>query len=57
MAVSPAYATTGNLGAEGLNLRYFDRNATSDFFFQDALAAWMPTMYDMRFFNTRIPMT
>lgn len=57
MSVSPAYATTGNLGAEGLNLIYFDRNATSDFFFQDALAAWMPTMYDMRFLNTRIPMT
>ncbi len=55
--VSSAYATTGNLGAEGLNLIYFDRKNTSDFFFQDALAAWMPTLYEMTFYNTRIPMT
>lgn len=53
----PAYATTGNLGAEGLNLKYFDRKPTSDFFFQDALSAWMPNFYEQVFYNTRIPMT
>ena len=45
----PAYATTGNLGAEGLNLKYFDRKPTSDFFFQDALSAWMPNFYEQVF--------
>lgn len=57
MAFAPAYATTGNLGTEGISLRYFDRRNTSDFFFQDALAAWMPTLYEMTFYNTRVPMT
>lgn len=56
-AISPAYATTGNLGAEGMNLIYFDRKPMSDFFFQDALSAWIPSVETMRFYNTRIPMT
>jgi hypothetical protein len=55
--VSDAYATTGNLGAEGETLIYFDRKPTSDFFFNDALRAWMPSFERMRFYNTRIPMT
>lgn len=56
-AVSPAYATTGNLGAEGETLIFFDREPASDFFFSDALSAWMPSLGEMRFYNTRIPMT
>ncbi len=56
-AVSPAYATTGNLGAEGLNMIFFDRKPMSDFFFRDALAAWMPSESSLKFYNTRIPMT
>lgn len=55
--VSDAYATTGNLGAEGLNMIYFEREPISDFFFMDALNAWLPSESKMRFFNTRIPMT
>lgn len=55
--VSPAYATTGNLGAEGINMVFFDREPMSDFFFRDALRAWIPSISTMQFYNTRIPMT
>ncbi|MDE5809741.1 MAG: putative porin [Muribaculaceae bacterium] len=55
--VSDAYATTGNLGAEGLNLIFFDRQPMSDFFFNDALYHWLPAESKMKFYNTRIPMT
>lgn len=54
-AVSPAYATTGNMGAEGLEMLYFRRESTSNFFFRDALRHWIPQT--TTFFNTRIPMT
>lgn len=54
---SIAYATTGNLGNEGYNLIYFERDATSDFFFRDALKAWLPSLATQRFYNSRIPMT
>lgn len=56
-AQSMAYATTGNLGSEGYNLIYFDREKASDFFFRDALQAWLPSIETQRFYNTRIPMT
>ncbi|MBD5246369.1 MAG: putative porin [Barnesiella sp.] len=55
--VSDAYATTGNLGAEGYNLIFFNRPLQSDFFFKDALAAWMPSVSSEKFYNTRVPMT
>ncbi len=55
--VSDAYATTGNLGAEGLNLIYCERKPMGDFFFSDALSAWLPSDSKMKFYNTRIPMT
>ncbi|MCM1066529.1 MAG: putative porin [Muribaculaceae bacterium] len=55
--VSDAWATTGNLGAEGLNMIYHERPEMSDFFFRDALEHWIPTHDKMRFYNTRIPMT
>ena len=55
--VSPAYATTGNLGAEGVNMLYFERSQMSDFFFRDALSAWLPNASTLKFYNTRIPMT
>lgn len=56
-AQSIAYATTGNLGTEGYDLIYFDRPDASDFFFRDALRAWLPSIETQRFYNTRIPMT
>ena len=55
--VSPAWATTGNLGAQGINMIFDEREPMSDFFFRDALRHWMPTADKMRFYNTRIPMT
>ena len=42
--VSNAYATTGNYGAQGQNQIFFDRQPYSDFFFEDALSAWLPTV-------------
>lgn len=56
-AQSPAYASVGNLGGSGLNMLYFERIPMSDFFFRDALRAWLPMQHDHRFYNTRIPMT
>lgn len=56
-AISSAYATTGNLGGEGMNLLYFDRQPMSEFFFRDALEAWLPNSSTLKFYNTRIPMT
>ena len=55
--VSDAWATTGNLGAEGMNMIFHEREPMSDFFFRDPLTHWMPTHDKMRFYNTRIPMT
>jgi hypothetical protein len=56
-AASDAWATTGNLGAEGINMIFSERQSMSDFFFRDALQYWMPTLRKTKFYNTRIPMT
>ena len=55
--VTPAYATTGNLGSEGQTLLFFQRKDMSDFFFADALRAWIPSIDTHKFYNTRRPMT
>lgn len=55
--VTPAYATTGNLGAEGQTMLFFKREKMSDFFFEDALRAWIPSIKTHRFYNTPQPMT
>lgn len=56
-AASPAFATTGNMGAEGMEMVYFDRKPMSGFFFQDAISRWLPNEETTKFYNTRIPMT
>lgn len=56
-ALSAAYATTGNLGAEGMNMIWHERPMRSDFFFRDAIGPWIPSESTMRFYNTRQPMT
>ncbi len=56
-AQSAAYATTGNYGAEGINMIWTQRPAASDFFFRDALSRFIPSAATMRFYNTRTPMT
>lgn len=55
--VTPAFATTGNLGAEGINMIYMDRPKSSPFFFRDALAYWLPAEGNHKFYNSRIPVT
>ena len=55
--VSYAYAATGNLGAEGLNMLYSQRRGVSQFFFNDPLRHWLPSLSTCKFYNTRIPMT
>lgn len=55
--VADAYGTTGNFGAPGRTLLYFEREPMSDFFFTDALRYWKPSLAGMKFYNTRIPMT
>ena len=56
-ALSPAYATTGNLGGPGINMIFTERSSMSDFFFKDALEAWLPSQSKMRYYNSRIPLT
>lgn len=55
--VSDAYATTGTLGAEGINLIYLDRPYRATFFFEDALDHWIPTFNKQKFYNVYIPTT
>lgn len=54
---SSAYSTTGNLGAEGETALFFERRARSDFFFRDALNAWLPLPENEKFYNVYVPMT
>lgn len=56
-SLSPAYATTGLLGGSGETLIFFDREPMGDFFFENALTQWIPSLSKMRYYNTRIPMT
>lgn len=55
--VTDAYATTGNLGAEGINLIYSNRPRRESFFFKDALDAWLPSFKKQKFYNVYIPTT
>lgn len=54
---SDAWLTTGNLGAEGMNLIYMDRPQRDNFFFADALSAIIPLASKQKFYNVYIPMT
>lgn len=54
-ARSDAWATTGNFGAEGINMIFDERLPYSDFFLGDALRTWKPQT--RKFYNTRVPMT
>lgn len=54
---SDAYATTGNLGASGINNIYFQRPERTEFMFTDVLEPWLYTPEKQVYYNTRIPMT
>lgn len=56
-AVSDAWVTTGNLGAEGTNMIWLERRGMSDFYFRDALSTWLPSERTMKYYNSRLPMT
>lgn len=55
--VTDAYASTGTIGAEGINLIYLNRPRRASFFFQDALDAWIPTFKKQKFYNVYVPTT
>lgn len=55
--VTPAYATTGNLGAEGENMIFFERKPRMEFFFADALMEYLPLASNQKFYNVYIPYT
>ncbi len=55
--VSDAWACTSNMGGEGINLLYFQRQPIGDFFFADALEAWNPSIAKQKFYNVYVPMT
>ncbi len=55
--ISDAYASQGNLGGEGINMLFFDRQASTPFFFNDAVAHWIPTFEKQKFYNVYVPMT
>lgn len=54
---SDAYASQGNLGAEGIDMIFFQRKAASPFFFKDAVERWIPTFDKQKFYNVYIPTT
>lgn len=54
---SDAWATTGSLSAEGINMIYFQRPQRSQFLFDDAIEYWLPTFNREKFYNVYIPMT
>lgn len=55
--LTDAYVTTGNLGAEGINMIFFDRPQRNTFFFKDALDLWLPSFYNQKFYNVYVPST
>lgn len=54
---SIAYATTGNYGGPGQTQIFFERAHMSEFFFEDAISNWTPSLEKQKFYNTRLPMT
>lgn len=54
---SDAWATTGNLGAPGENLLWFQRPRKSEFLFYNSLEFWLPSFAKQKFHNTYVPTT
>lgn len=54
---SDAWATTGNLGAPGENLLWFQRPKKSEFLFYNSLEFWLPSFAKQKFHNTYVPTT
>ncbi len=54
---SDAYATTGTLGTEGINMIFFNRQTIPTFFFDASLEAIMPSLKTFKMYNVYVPMT
>lgn len=54
---SDAWASTGNLGAPGENLLWFQRPCKSDFLFYNSLEFWLPNYNKQKFYNIYVPTT
>lgn len=52
-----AYATTGNMGAEGIDMLYFGRREESPFMFDRSLSRWLTEFDKQKFYNVYAPMT
>ncbi|MBD5204693.1 MAG: putative porin [Bacteroidales bacterium] len=52
-----AYATTGNMGAEGLDMIYFNRRKESAFMFDRSLSRWLSEFDKEKFYDVFTPMT
>lgn len=50
-----AYVTTGNLGAEGIDMIFSQRPVRQTFFFRDALYRWLPAFDKQKFYNVYVP--
>lgn len=55
--VTPAQATTGNLGAPTQTQIFFDRPDRPEFFFLSAIQPWRPTLSTAKFYDVFVPMT
>ena len=54
---SDAYATTGTLGAEGINMIFLNRPSYGTFIFDHSLAHSLPSLAKFKFYNVYTPMT
>ncbi len=52
-----AYATTGNMGAEGIDMIYFNRRPETPFMFERSLSRWLSEFDKQKFYNVYTPMT
>ena len=52
-----AYATTGNMGAPGIDMIYFGRRPDAPFMFDNGMKRWLTEFDQQKFYNVYIPMT
>lgn len=52
-----AYATTGNMGAEGIDMIYFNRRKESAFMFDRSQTRWLTEFDKQKFYDVFTPMT
>lgn len=52
-----AFATTGNMGAPGIDMIYFGRRPDAPFMFDNGMKRWLTEFDQQKFYNVYIPMT